>query len=124
MSYERLNIPSTKYKYKYSLDLNCFETKRNVDDVDVYLINIQYNKYWLHERVTWEIVTPEKTNVKLFFVSVNIGFLRVTISHVTLSCSQYLYNVTIKCKESLHERGFTQIKLNLVFNLMFYSVIR
>ena len=24
---------STKYKLKYSLDLDCFETKRNVDDV-------------------------------------------------------------------------------------------
>ena len=32
-----------KYKHNYSLDLDCFETKRNVDDVDVYLINIQYN---------------------------------------------------------------------------------
>ena len=34
----------TEYKIqtqKYSLDLDCFETKRNVDDV--YLINIQYN---------------------------------------------------------------------------------
>ena len=67
---------------------------------------------------------PSKTNVKLGFASVNIGFLRVTIPHVTLSCCQYLYNVTIKCKEGLHERGFTQIKLNLVFNLKFYSVIR
>ena len=41
-SHERLNIRSTKYKHKYSLDLDCFETKRNVDDVDVYLINTQY----------------------------------------------------------------------------------
>ena len=43
-SYERLNIWN-KYKHKYSHDLDCFETKCNVDDihVDVYLINIQYN---------------------------------------------------------------------------------
>ena len=32
-----------KYKLKYSLDLDCFKTKRDVDDVDIYLINIQYN---------------------------------------------------------------------------------
>ena len=32
-----------KYKLKYSLDLDCFQTERDVDDVDVYLINIQYN---------------------------------------------------------------------------------
>ena len=32
-----------KYKHNYSLDLDCFETKRNVDEVDVYLVNIQYN---------------------------------------------------------------------------------
>ena len=41
-SYERLNLRSTKYKHKYSLDLDCFETKRNVEDFDVYLINIPY----------------------------------------------------------------------------------
>ena len=35
---------------------------------------------------------PEKTNVNLVFASFDIGFLGVTISHVTLSCSQYLYN--------------------------------
>ena len=34
---------------------------------------------------------PSKTNVNLSFASVNIGFLGWTISHVTLSCSQYLY---------------------------------
>ena len=39
---------------------------------------------------------PEKTNVNLSFSSVDIGFLGVTISHVTLSCSQYLY-------EKVHE---------------------
>ena len=31
--FERLNLRNTKYKLKYSLDLDCFETKRNVDDV-------------------------------------------------------------------------------------------
>ena len=29
-------------------------------DGHTYLINIQYNYYWLHERKTWEIVTPRK----------------------------------------------------------------
>ena len=38
---------------------------------------------------------PSKTNVKLGFASVDIVFLGVTISHVTLSCSQYLYNVML-----------------------------
>ena len=42
------------------------------------------NNYWLHEVVTWEIV-----NVNLG--SVEVGFLGVTISHVTHSCSQYMY---------------------------------
>ena len=43
--YERLNIRSTKYKQIYSFDLNCFETKRNVEDlgVDVDIMKIQYN---------------------------------------------------------------------------------
>ena len=36
---------------------------------------------------------PSKTNVNLGFASVDIGFLRVTFSYVTLSCSQYLYNI-------------------------------
>ena len=44
--------------------------------------------------VTWEIV-PLKTNVNLDFASVEFGFLGVTISHVTLSCSQYLYNTVL-----------------------------
>ena len=35
---------------------------------------------------------PSETNVNLGFDSLNIEFLGVTISHVTLSCSQYLYN--------------------------------
>ena len=33
VSYERLNKRSTKYKHKYSFDLECFETKRNVDNI-------------------------------------------------------------------------------------------
>ena len=37
---------------------------------------------------------PSKINVNLGFASVDIGLLGVTISHVTLSCSQYLYNIT------------------------------
>ena len=35
---------------------------------------------------------PLKTSVNLHFASVDIGFLGVTISHVTLLCSRYLYN--------------------------------
>ena len=36
---------------------------------------------------------PSKTNVNLSFASVDIGFLGMTISHITRSCSQYLYNI-------------------------------
>ena len=39
----------------------------------------------------------EKTNVKLGFASFNIGFLGMTISHITLSYSQYLYNIICIC---------------------------
>ena len=39
---------------------------------------------------------PSKTNVNLGFASVEIGFLGVTISHVTLSCSQYFFHVNKK----------------------------
>ena len=59
-----------KYKLKYSLDLDCFETKLNVDDV--------FNQQ----------------------ASVDIGFLGVTISHVTLQCSQYSCNVTHTCNQT------------------------
>ena len=37
---------------------------------------------------------PSKTNVNLVFALVDIGVLGVTISHVTLSCSQYIYTIT------------------------------
>ena len=51
--------------------------------------------YWLHQRVTWEIVTPWRPcNVDRGEAEVDIGFLGVTISHVTLSCSQYLLYYT------------------------------
>ena len=36
---------------------------------------------------------PEKTNVDRGEPEVDIGFRAVTVSHVTLSCSQYLYNI-------------------------------
>ena len=36
---------------------------------------------------------PSKTNVDLDLASIDIGFLDVTISHVTLSCSQFLSNI-------------------------------
>ena len=47
-------------KTKNSLDKDCFETKRDVDDVFNLHSVWYYNNYWLHERVTWEIVTPRK----------------------------------------------------------------
>ena len=68
-SYERLNWRSTKYKFKYSLDLDCFETKRNVDDVFARASNMGN-------------CSPSKTNVNLGFASVDIGFLGVSISQV------------------------------------------
>ena len=37
---------------------------------------------------------PEKTNVDRGEAEVDIGFRGVTISHVTLSCSQYLLYYT------------------------------
>ena len=49
------------------------------------LIATTLYKYWLPERVTWEIVTPRKP-----MSTVDIGFRGVTISHVTLSGSQFL----------------------------------
>ena len=54
---------------KYSLDLDYFETKRNVDDV-FNIHSVLSNNYWLHERVTWEIVTPRKP----MSTSANLGF--------------------------------------------------
>ena len=60
------------------------ETPNTNKNKDVFLYN-----YWLHERVTWEIVTgAEKTNVDRGEAEIDIGFRGVTISHVTLSCSQ------------------------------------
>ena len=38
---------------------------------------------------------PEKTNVDRGEAEVDIGFGGVTISHVTVSCSQYLYNIIL-----------------------------
>ena len=40
---------------------------------------------------------PSKTNVNLGFASVDTGFLGVTISNITLSCRQYLYNMLKVC---------------------------
>ena len=37
-----------------------------------------------------------KTSVNLGLALVNIGFLGVTISHDTLLCSPYLYNITAR----------------------------
>ena len=50
----------------------------------MYLINIQYHMGNCH---------PSKTNVNRGEVSVDIGFLGVTTIHVTLSCSQHVYNM-------------------------------
>ena len=44
---------------------------------------------------------PSKTNVKLGCVSVDIGFLLVTISRVTLSCSQYIESKRLNSQLSL-----------------------
>ena len=41
---------------------------------------------------------PEKTNVDR---GEDIGFLGVTITHVTLWCSQYLYNVFVLSRQSV-----------------------
>ena len=38
---------------------------------------------------------PSKTNVNLGFASVDIGFLGMTMSHITLLRSQYLYNIAV-----------------------------
>ena len=57
----------------------------NLDQRYVYTILTDWvlYKYWLHERVTWE-----KSNVDRGKAEVDIGFWGLTISHVTLSCSQ------------------------------------
>ena len=35
-SYERLNLRNTRHKLKHSLGQDCFETKRNVDNINVF----------------------------------------------------------------------------------------
>ena len=78
-------IYSAKYKLKYSLHLDCFETKRYV----MYLFNIQYNIIIIDcTKVNVGNCHPSKTNFNLGFASVDIGFLGVTISYVSFSCSQ------------------------------------
>ena len=59
-SSERSNIQNTKYKHIYSFNLDCFETRRKVDDAFNYQ-SVWYNYSWLHGRVTLDIVTPWKT---------------------------------------------------------------
>ena len=39
-SYESLNLQSTKHKIKHSFDLDCFETKRNVINIQYYIKKI------------------------------------------------------------------------------------
>ena len=66
-----------------------------VDDVDAYLINIQYDIINIDTAQEGNMGNfyRSKTNINLGFASVDIGFRGVTISHVTLSCSQnILYN--------------------------------
>ena len=48
---------------------------------------------------------PSKTTVNLGFASVDIGFLGMTISHVTLSYSQYLYNVIMFSMNVIYNEG-------------------
>ena len=64
-----------------------------------------HHRFWLvsYERFNFEytqtqIFTWPRLFWNLGFASVDIDFLRVTISHVTLSCSQYLYNIQLKHK--------------------------
>ena len=52
--------------------------------------------------VTWEIVNPRKIIVDRGEAEVDIGFRRVTISYVTLSCSRYLYYNTFTSKFTLY----------------------
>ena len=52
-SSERPHKPNTKFKRKFSLDMDCFETRRNTDDV--------------FEKNTFQILTERKTNLVLFF---------------------------------------------------------
>ena len=56
---------------------------------------------------------PSKTNVNLGFASVYIqfGFHGVTIFHVTLSCSQYLYNNDRVDRNILHHDIFSTTNL-------------
>ena len=53
---------------------------------------------------------PTKINVYLDFASVDIGFLGVTISIVTFSCSQHLH--IIECLSANH---------NQLFNMKVYN---
>ena len=64
---------------------------------------------------------PSKINVNLRFASVDIGFLGVTVSHVTLSCIQYLYN--IPCYVMLgYEKWYTSLLLVLCGELHAFEV--
>ena len=55
---------------------------------------------------------PSKTIVNLCFTSGYIRFLRVTISHVTVSCSQFLYDNNC-CVDLLN-----QLKLHVITTLI------
>ena len=62
----------------------------------MFLIVIQYNIIiidWREGNIG--NCHPSKTNVNLGFASVDIGILGVTISHVTLRCSKYLYTIDL-----------------------------
>ena len=110
-SFERLNLRSTKYKLKYSLDQDCFETKCNVDDV-FNKHSVLYNIFWLHERVTWEM-SPHENQCQPQLRLGLLSFLKVTISHVTLYCSQYLYNT--------HFLIFAHFTVLLKIHLMYFD---
>ena len=51
---------------------------------------------------------PEKTNVDQGEAGVDIGFQRVIISLVTLSCSQYLYNTPVLPNLMINLKSFKQ----------------
>ena len=65
-----------------------FVTRRNVDNV-IYLFNIQYDIININfqKRISLESVTPPN------HCQLRLCFVGVIISNVTLSCSQYLYDI-------------------------------
>ena len=84
----------------------------------IFKINIQYNIININcTRGYCNIwnCQPSKISVSLGFSSVAISFLGVTISRVTLSCSQYLYIISFK-KTEIFKNIFLTCSLSLSWN--------